>query len=281
MSMDSRWLEILAAKNEILLPLEPAFLPTASRARLEAAAAEGRAALLELAGRDSVAAAVAAGRAGSYDYLLPTFAFTGTEYGPIETPHQTTAAVSARLRAEGTGLALGPLLPLGAPAFWHQLNGRYAAACGRRFGVHSHCLGCHLYFHALRIPLAHALDCRVVISGEREDHGGRVKINQTAALLDLFAAFMKEFDVELIQPVRRIRGDEEITALAGKVAREADLECVLSGNYRDDAGAPLAPAGDAVRRFFDEFALPYARRVVTAWLAGEPVDYAAAAKDLW
>lgn len=279
--MDSRWIEILAAKNEILIPMEPGFLPTASRARLETAAAEGRAALLELAGRDSVAAAVAVGRAGSYDYILPTFAFTGTEYGPYESPLQTAAAVSARLRAEGTGLALGPLLPLGAPTFWHQLNGRYAAALGRRFGFHSPCLACHLYFHVLRVPLARALDCRAVISGEREDHGGRVKINQTAALLDLFTAFMKEFDVDLIQPVRRIHSNEDIAALAGKAAPETDLECVLSGNYRDAAGAPLAPAGDAVMRFFDEFALPYARRVVTAWLAGEPVDYAAAAKDLW
>jgi hypothetical protein len=272
--MDAHWTAILAAKPEVLSPI-------ASRARFQAAAAEGRAAILELAGRDSVAAATAVGRERIYDYLLPTFAYTGTETGPADAPMQTAAAVAARLRAEGAGLTLGPLVPLGAPAFWRQLNGRYAAALARRFGFHSPCLACHLYFHALRIPLARALGCRAVVSGEREDHAGDVKINQTAALLDLFTTFMKEFDVELIQPVRRLRDNDAIAALAGKAAPDADLECAFAGNYRDAAGGALTPPADAVARFFEEFALPYARRVVTAWLAGEPVDYAAAAKDLW
>jgi len=279
--MDARWIETLATKPEIIWPVAATFLPAANLERARAAAREGRAAILELAGRDSVAAAVTVARVGSYDYLLPTFAYTGTEYGPADAPLRTAAAIAARLRDQGAAPELGPLVPLGAPAFWRQLNGRYAAALAGRFGFHSPCLACHLYFHALRIPLARALGCRTVVSGEREDHAGNVKINQTAALLDLFAAFMKEFDLDLAQPVRRVRDDREIAALAGNAAPEADLECAFAGNYRDAAGSPLLPDPANVARFFEEFALPYARRVVAAWLAGEKVDYAAAAKDLW
>jgi hypothetical protein len=45
-------------------------------------------AIAEIAGRDSVAAAVAAVREHGFDTLLPTIALTGTEIGDFDAPYR-------------------------------------------------------------------------------------------------------------------------------------------------------------------------------------------------
>ncbi|MCF8037391.1 MAG: hypothetical protein K9K62_11005, partial [Desulfobacteraceae bacterium] len=47
-------------------------------------------------------------------------------------------------------------------------------------GHYTPCTGCHLYLHAVRIPLARMLGNVPIIGGERESHSGKVKVNQCA-----------------------------------------------------------------------------------------------------
>jgi hypothetical protein len=143
-----------------------------------------------------------------------------------------------------------------------------------RFGFSTPCLGCHLYLHALRIPLARLIGAPYVIAGEREQHDGRIKVNQVASALDVYIAFARQFVVELLLPLRNIHAGEEIERIIGQEWKEGggQLECVLSKNYQDSHGS-VAYDEAALQRFFEEFAFPIAETVVRAYLEGKEPNY--------
>lgn len=269
--MDARFREILLDKPELVSSLPAWMLADETRARLRAASEP---AVVEIAGRDSVAAALRAAATGDYDLYLPTIAYTGTEFGDWRIPFEKVDLLAERLAASGVKTEVLPPVLLGAPELWRVLCGRYASALYRRFGFYTPCLGCHVYLHAIRIPIAKATGCRVVVAGERESHDGRVKLNQVAVALDAYVEFAGRFGVELALPLRRVSSGREVEGLVGADWRESDeqLACVLSDNYRDPDGG-VAYDAEAVRRFFDEFALPAAERAVSAYLEGETPPY--------
>jgi len=265
--MDARFREILLDKPELVSSFPAWMLADETRERLRAAT---RPALVEIAGRDSVAAALRAAAERAHDLYLPTVAYTGTEFGDWRTPFEKVAFLAERLAASGAEAEVLPPVLLGAPELWRVLCGRYVAELYRRYGFYTPCLGCHVYLHALRIPLAKAAGCRVVVAGERESHDGRVKLNQIAPALDAYVELAARFDVELALPLRRVSSGREVDEIVGSDRPESDaqLSCVLSDNYRDADGG-VAYDADAVRRFLAEFALPAAERAVEAYVKGE------------
>jgi hypothetical protein len=276
--MDPRFREILLDKPELVSPLPAWMLTDETVERLRAAA---KPAIVEVAGRDSLAAAVRAAENG-YDLFLPTIAYTGTEFGDWRLPFENVEYLRLRLREVSSGTEVLKPVVTGAPELWRLLCGRYVAVLYRRFGFYTPCLGCHVYLHAVRIPLAKTTGCRVIIAGERESHGEVVKLNQVPGALDAYAEFVARFGIELAMPLRHVSSEAEIEGLVGGEGRysEGQLECVLSRNYRDVDGA-VAYEEDSVRRFLREFALPLAERAVNAYLASERPDYEKAAHDLW
>lgn len=277
--MDARFREILLNKPEIVSSFPAWMLADETRERLRDAA---RPAIVEIAGRDSVAAALRAAAERSHDFYLPTIAYTGTEFGDWSTPFEKVAFLAERLAASGAEVGVLPPVLLGAPELWRILCGRYVSALYRRFGFYTPCLGCHVYLHAVRIPLAKATGCRVVVAGERERHDGRVKLNQIAAALNAYVELAARFDVELALPLRRVSSGREVEDVVGSGSpdTEAQLSCVLSENYRDAEGGVAYDAG-AVRSFLYDFALPAAERAVEAYVAGREPHYTELARELW
>ena len=277
--MDARFREILLDKPELVSSLPAWMLADETRARLRAASEP---AVVEIAGRDSVAAALRAAAERAHDIYLPTIAYTGTEFGDWRIPFEKVDLLAERLAASGAKTEVLPPVLLGAPALWRLLCGRYASALYRRFGFYTPCVGCHVYLHALRIPLAKMTGCRTILAGERESHDGRVKLNQVAVALDAYVELARRFGVELAMPLRRVSSGREVEDLVGAGRRESDeqLACVLSDNYRDPDGG-VAYDAEAVRRFFDDFALPAAAGAVEAFLAGRPPAYDELARTLW
>jgi hypothetical protein len=269
--MDPRFREILLEKPELVASFPAWMLTPEAVERLRAAA---KPAIVEVAGRDSLAAAVRAAQETDYDVFLPTVAYTGTEFGDWRLPFIKVEYLRERLRAVKEGAEVLEPVVIGAPELWRLLCGRYVAVLYRRFGFYTPCLGCHVYLHAIRVPLAKITDCRTIISGERESHADVVKLNQIAAALDAYAELVARFGLELAIPLRRVLSDAEIAELVGRNGRggESQLECVLSQNYRDVDGG-VAYDEDAVRRFLCEFALPVAERAVKAYLEGEVPRY--------
>jgi hypothetical protein len=277
--MDARYREILIDKAELATAFPAWMLPAETVERLRAAA---KPAVVEVAGRDSLAAALRAAAEADHDLFLPAVAYTGTEFGEWRLPFEKIEYLKERLRGVGAGVEVLAPVVMGAPELWRLLCGRYVLAQYRRFGFYTPCIGCHVYLHALRVPLAKMTGCRVVVAGERESHGGLVKLNQVPTALDAYVELLARFDVELSLPLRHVSSGAEIGEIVGTDRRESEgqLGCVLSQNYRDADGA-VPYDEEAVRRFLDEFALPLAERAVNAYLAGERPDYETLADDLW
>ncbi|MGA9178448.1 MAG: hypothetical protein WBZ05_14490, partial [Desulfobacterales bacterium] len=118
-------------------------------------------AMVEIAGRDSIAAAVKSIQQYGFTDLLPTYVYTGTEYGPWDIVNQALL----RLRNRLPHVRIHPLIVLGSPEFWKALNGIFISELFSIYGFYTPCIGCHLYLHSVRIPLALLLSNIPIISG--------------------------------------------------------------------------------------------------------------------
>ncbi len=232
--------------------------------------AMSRLAIVEIAGRDSVAAAIKSVEEDAFTDLLPTYGYTGTEHGPWESVEEAVERLSRRLPE----IRVHNLLVIGSPGFWHALNGRFITELISRYGFYVPCVGCHLYLHSVRIPLALMLGDVPIISGERERHNGNVKANQISEALDLYQGLALEFGVKLCIPLRHIADGNRIAEILGFAWPEGkeQLECVLSGNYRQLDGSVNTHIVQ-IKRYMQEFALPCAKKIVESYAAGRVPDH--------
>ncbi|MFH1082306.1 MAG: hypothetical protein V1751_02835, partial [Pseudomonadota bacterium] len=209
-----------------------------------------RLAVVEMAGRDSVAAAIKSVEQEKFSDLLPTFVYTGTEYGPWSTVLGAVERLSKRLPET----RIHNLVAMGSPDFWRALNGRFISDLMERYGFYTPCIGCHLYLHSIRIPLAINIGSVPIISGERERHNGNIKINQTAGALDFYKKLSKDFGIQLLLPLRHIQKGPHIEEILGSHWQEGEeqLGCTLSGNYRR-LDSKYNIHSDQVQRYMEEF----------------------------
>jgi hypothetical protein len=202
--------------------------------------------------------------------LLPTYVYTGTEHGAWSSVGDAVKRLSARLPE----IRVHPLLLMGSPRFWQALNGRFMSELVARFGFLSPCIGCHLYLHSVRIPLAVTLGRVPIISGERERHNGAVKINQIGEALCRYEDMAGEFGIRLLLPLQHISDGHQIGEILGLEWEEGkeQLGCVLSGNYRGPDGNVTLTVEQAAQ-YLDTFACPVTREIIRAYLKGEVPDH--------
>ena len=239
-------------------------------------------AIVEIAGRDSVAAAAAAVREHDFRTLVPTIAFTGTETGDRQAPMRAIGLLKGLL---GDRVHVREPLALSDPALWSAMNARPAAEIRRRFGVYSPCLACHLYLHLLRVPLAWSNDDAPVIAGERDTHDGRVKLSQTPASIAATERVFAHAGIRLLQPVRTMSGGQIADLAGGFWDQDAgQLDCQLAGNYVNfDGSVTYDEAG--YERYLAEYFEPVGRAVIDAWRAeregGPAADFDAVIRDVF
>lgn len=234
-------------------------------------------AIVEVAGRDSIAAAINYLEDNDITDLLPTYVYTGTEYGPWGTVKVAVERLSLRL----PNVKVHDLVVLGSPKFFQALNGRFIDELNSRFEFYTPCVGCHLYLHSVRIPLAISLGNVPVIAGERELHDGRTKINQTPENLNLYQSFFNEFNIQLQLPIRKIAEGRAVKELLGFEWKEGEeqLGCVLSGNYRKIDGK-MNIQREQISKYLREFAIPCTKKIVKAYIEGNIPDHIAIAREV-
>ena len=220
-------------------------------------------AIAEIAGRDSVAAAVTAVREHGFRTLLPTVGVTGTETGDPSAPTRAVEALRAILGDDCEVLAL---VRVSDPELWTAMNARFGHVLLQRFGMWSPCLACHLYLHVLRVPVAWAHGNAPVIAGERDTHDGRLKLSQLAEGIDASVRVMRYADVDLLQPVRHASDSEIAHVLGDHRHLGLQLDCVLAGNYLGLDGSVSYDPG-AYSRYVREYLEPIGRAVIDAWRA--------------
>lgn len=221
-------------------------------------------AIVEIAGRDSVAAAVAAVRERGFRELVPTIAFTGTETGDRDAPMRAVTLLKS-LVSDGT--TVHDPVALSDPALWSAMNARPCAEIRHRFGVCSPCLACHLYLHLLRVPLAWSHVDAPIIAGERDSHDGRIKLSQMPEGIDAATRVLAYAGIELIQPIRTASGADVSELVGGGWDQEAgQLGCQLSGNYVNFDGTVTHDA-EGYHRYVTGYFEPIGRAVIDAWRA--------------
>ncbi len=229
-----------------------------------------RLAIVEIAGRDSIAATVKSVEEKGFTDLLPTYVYTGTEHGAWKRVEQAVKRLAGRLPE----VRVHDLIILGSPDFWHALNGRFISELIARYGFYTPCVGCHLYLHSVRIPLSITLEKVPIISGERERHDGAIKVNQISEALNVYQDVAKDFGVQLLLPLRHVEEGNRITEILGFEweAGKQQLGCVLSGNYRTLDGSAQGTASQ-VQRYLEEFAGPYVKKIIGSYVAGFIPDH--------
>ncbi len=211
----------------------------------------------EFSGRDSVAAILKAFESPSINHILPVMSFAGTEYGNLESLKDNEKRLRQRIKAlYGTEKTLYPSIIYSSPKLWSVLNGRPVHSLIERYGFYTPCIGCHMYFHLLRVPMARRLGGRI-ISGERVSHGGKIKLNQLNVSLDAYAKTLKKLDVQLLFPIRNIVDGDVIKDLLGWEWEEGKEHpaCMYSGNYRSISGKTDYDAG-RLQAFLIDFLIP-------------------------
>ena len=261
-------------KPECVIDLPEWLLPSD---KIEGYKAISGLALVEIAGRDSIAAAVTSVEEEGFTDLLPTYVYTATEFGPWASVEEAVQRLARRLPE----VRIHDLVVLGSPGFWQALNGRFIAELTSRFGFYTPCIGCHLYLHSVRIPLAVTLGEVPIVSGERELHDKAIKVNQISEALNVYQGIAKDFGVHLLSPLRHMEEGNRIEEILGSQwkAGKEQLGCVLSGNYRSWGGDPTITAPQ-VQRFLEEFAGPCARRIVEAYIAGRVPNHLEVAAEI-
>ncbi len=260
--MDRRLLELLVNKPDLVGSFPEWMLPTETIAEMRES---DHGAIAEIAGRDSIAAVLAACEARDIRLILPTVAYTGSEYGNWSGTLDKIESLRERLR--NRNVKVFDAVVLGSPTFWWKLCGRYTTHFANKFGFYSPCVGCHLYFHAIRIPLAKKVQCPTVIGGERESHDEKLKVNQIKISLDYYCSFMRKFGIELFLPIRYMKSGKEIESIIHEEWKEGEqqLACVLGKNYLDVDGS-VSFQEEAIIQYMDEFALPLAESEVGKYL---------------
>ncbi|MGQ9570964.1 MAG: hypothetical protein ACUVUQ_09020, partial [Thermodesulfovibrionales bacterium] len=262
MKINEHLLEILVNKPELITNFPEWML---SNSTIQEIRKTENSAIVEIAGRDSIAASIRACEMRPIKAIIPTIAYTGTEYGNWEILLENVKIMHGKLQSNNIKV-FDPII-IGSPKFWWILCGRYSTYLSKQFNFYSHCIGCHLYFHAIRIPIAKKLQVNIIIGGERELHDGKIKINQIKIALDTYQAFLKRFNLELFLPIRHIKSGKEIEAIIGEVWEEGSqqLECVLSKNYQEPDGRVLLNE-EPIKQFFDKFALKKAEDIINGYL---------------
>lgn len=249
--MDRRLLEILSRKDELVTDFPAWMLSEKTISRFQGIKHK---AVVEIAGRDSIAAALEAARTESLEAMLHTIAYTATEYGDWRTLLENIKFLEQRSRQPQ--VEVFPPVVMGSPTLWWKLCGRRLGEHFEQYGFYSPCVGCHLYLHAIRIPLAKKLDCPLLIAGSREFHDKRLKINQMGKVLDAYQDFAARFGVKLLYPIREVKSGRKVEKLLGKDWAEdgRQLQCVLSKNYEGVISDPIS-AQDKAIRYLEEYAL--------------------------
>lgn len=231
---------------------------------------EGALAIIEIAGRDSAAAAMEAARLERFTAFLPTLAYTGTEYGDWSAAVDCVDFISSRVDS----LNVYDLIILGAPRLWSALCHRLSSLAIKRYGVFSPCVGCHLYLHLIRVPLAWQAGAKTIISGERISHDGEVKINQSGPALEIYRRILAGAGIELMMPIMDIESSSQIEDIVKTDWRQGDkqIRCVLGNNYLGQTGKPVNESDDYLP-YLEGFALPFAERIISMWAEGIEPDY--------
>lgn len=208
------------------------------------------------------------------DAFVPVVTYSGAEYGDWtgfeKYLKQIKSAVEKKLK-----IYVPCLLIAGAPDFFRSLNTACSEGVNRRFGFYSPCLGCRLYSLAVKVPLCRQLNAKIMISGDIVPIADVKAVECFYEDLRACSLLMKGFGIELWDTAVSVpEGDRVLAELNVKNRPEGRtrLHCVMNPCCSSDR--LLGGNRKKVRKYYEDFAIPAAARVLSRVFAGDSVDYA-------
>jgi hypothetical protein len=229
--------------------------------------------LCEIAGRDSIAASIMAAKNCDFDVLIPSIVFTGPEYGDLNSIMYNLDYLN-KIINQNNNVKLEKSTVIYDLKLWNLMNARYTSEIIDKFGFYSPCIGCHIYTHILRVPIAKKLGIPTIITGERIDHNGKQKINQLEYVLDTYKKVLNDFGINLYMPLKNIGSNDEIqNIVGGKWSNSSSqLECVMSGNYCD-VNDNINIEKSLIKRYCDRFIYPLGKELLNDFLYDKTKNY--------
>lgn len=254
MKLKKAYLKILANKPDIFASLPPEVLDEEEAERLREIP---RLAVAEIAGPADMQALRELLPRYKPDGLLPTFSYTGTEFGDWERLGNIAAALKKSFEKELHIYTADPVV-LGAPALWKALRQVHEGELATRFGFSSPCLGCRLYSFMLRVPLCKKVDARFFIPSLSGLVERRCPPHGLTVEKKYFTFLMSGYGIDIWHQGLTLEEPDGTGAC---------LSCVLSAE--EDNSAPT----EKLARYFENFALPAAGGILSRAVFGAPVDY--------
>lgn len=186
--------------------------------------------LADISGNDSIAALIKILDENSSAVVIPSIIELACEYGDKNQYGKVIEKLQECFNIEG--IKIMPGIICSANNIWRVLVSGHIQESVDLCRFYSPCISCHLVMHIIRIKIAQELKIKNVISGEREMHSGKEKINQLALVLDFYNDIYKRAQINHHLPVRHISDSPEISEILKKYNVDAvHLNCLFSGNY--------------------------------------------------
>jgi hypothetical protein len=188
--------------------------------------------IADITGNDSIAAIIMTIEEKSPKFILPSVISLGCEFGDKDQASKTVDGLRGEFEKYGVKVFDGVLIDINM--FWKVFIGKSINHTIEAYSFFSPCIACHLLMHISRIKLSQHFRSTNVISGEREIHGDKEKINQLPFVLDLYNELFNSFGVTHHTPARRLRNNTDILDIVNNYGVCAvQLDCLFSGTYYD------------------------------------------------
>ena len=206
--------------------------------------------LADVSGRDSIAALIKILDRHPNSLVIPSIIELGCEYGNKSQYGEVYESLKGIFNRERVRIEQG--IVCDGNELWKAIVERENEKVGKRFGFLSPCIACHLALHIIRIKIARRLGIGNVVSGEKELHDGREKINQLSFVLDFYNRIYESMGIAHHLPVRQISSTREIEKILRKYdPKYVRLKCTFEGNYYKKGTNELAITKDRIQEYVD------------------------------
>jgi hypothetical protein len=211
------------------------------------------------------------------DALLPTIAYTGTEYGSWDNLKTLCASLKKNVEKKLRIYCAEPVI-LGSPRFWWALNGRYMHELSERFGRFATCYGCRLYAFALRIPLCRRIEAHLFMPDVHGQYAG-CSMGGCRGLIKYSVVFMAGFGIDAVYTGSA--GTAMVSAGFKSAAAKEEKETFACCITPDSSAAETSSASSNSASFLESYAIPAVARIISKTLAGASFDYAKEVQEIF
>lgn len=208
--------------------------------------------IADISGKDSIAALLKTIEGNSSAIIIPSIIELACEYGDKAQYSKVIRKLNAKFNR--TQKKIMPGIISDVNNLWRAVVPTGIQNSIKRFRFYSPCIPCHLVFHIVRIKIAKHLKVQHVISGEREIHSDKEKINQIDFVLDFYNSIYDLMGIKHHLPLRYIADNKEINRIID--SHNADsiwLDCLFAGNYYKSGTNKFTMTKSYLRNYVNQY----------------------------